>query len=221
MVSPNDFETIESLRTYVLLCIQKIGLTDSLKRKDPEMFTFFVELFGRHPEKERKGVDNLKDIQIRKFAKARVIKQLSDYQFWIVKEDGTEDSISWNTCVKSEVNPLGKRLNWAMRHAVEDQISAFKVRHRGERCQLCGSSENPTVDHIIKFRKLKDDFLAANPVHPTEFAKNAIAQEVFREEDFEFACLWKNYHREKAELRVLCLTCNQAIDNYGEGFVKV
>jgi hypothetical protein len=96
----------------------------------------------RHPEKERKGVPTLMDISIRRFPKINPRKnplEVTDYQFIVHKADGTEDSISWNTCAKGKANPVGKRLNWAMRRAIDEQIREFKTAHRGKPCEFCGS----------------------------------------------------------------------------------
>ena len=218
----SDFESGEELRNYVIGIIRQIGLCENLLSKNPAAFQFFKDLFNRHPEKERKGVPLLIDIHIRKFPKTnprKTLLEIADHQFWIAKSDGTEESISWNTCAKGEGNPVGKKLNWAMRQAVEPQIREFKTARRGSPCEFCGSHEKPTADHIKKFKDLKDEFLALRPDHPTEFAKNEFAQEIFRAEDEEFVRSWQEYHKVNATLRILCEPCNKKLDNYGSWWV--
>jgi len=216
MKYPEEFDTTDELRDYVIRLIRNTGLSISLKQTHPDVYIFFKSLFQRHPEKERKGVALINDISIRRFPKASPHGTLAvtDHQFFIIKNDGTEDSISWNTCVKGAIISVEKRLNWAMRLAIEDQIKDFKCKNV-KPCEFCGTTTNPTVDHIIKFKKLKDDFLILNPVHPTEFSKNNLAQEIFREEDNKYSELWQEYHRHTATLRILCKECNQKLDNYG------
>jgi hypothetical protein len=216
MKYPEEFDTNEELRDYTISIIRQVGLCKSLKQAHPDIYTFFVSLFQRHPEKERKEVSLITDISIRRFPKSSPHQPLavSDHQFFIIKNNGKEDSISWNTCVRGEINPVEKRLNWAMRCAIEDQIREFKSKNSNP-CEFCKANVNLTVDHIIKFKQLKDDFIILNPVYPTEFSKNELSQEVFREEDKEYSELWQKYHYINATLRILCKDCNQKLDSYG------
>ena len=71
------------------------------------------------------------------------------------------------------------------------------------------------VENLTLIKQLKDDFIILNPVYPTEFSKNELSQEVFREEDKYYSELWQNYHYTNATLRILCKDCNQTLDNYG------
>jgi len=106
-----------------------------------------------------------------------------------------------------------------MRQAIESQIIDFKIANKKTSCELCGTSANLTVDHVKKFKDLKEEFLLANPAHPTLFGKNSLAQEIFREEDAAFRLSWETYHKEHASLRILCKPCNQNLDAYGADFI--
>jgi len=220
MKYPEDFDTNDELLKYTISIIRQVGLCTSVKQKHPDIYTFFISLFQRHPEKEKKEVSLITDISIRRFPKSNPHQPLavSDHQFFIIKNNGKEDSISWNTCVKGEINTIEKRLNWAMRHAIQEQIRDFKNKNPNP-CEFCNATVNLTVDHIIKFKQLKDDFITLNPVYPTEFSKNELAQEVFREEDKYYSELWQKYHYSNATLRILCKDCNQRLDNYGANHV--
>lgn len=216
MKYPEDFDTTDELREYTIRIIRELGLCESVKQTHPDIYIFFKSLFQRHPEKDRKEVSLITDISIRRFPKANPRQPLAvtDHQFFIIKNNGTEDTISWVTCVKGEINPIEKRLNWVMRHAIQEQIRDFKAKNPTP-CEFCKATVNLTVDHIIKFKQLKDDFIILNPVYPREFSKNELAQEVFREEDKCYSELWQNYHYTNATLRILCKDCNQTLDNYG------
>ena len=216
MKYPEDFDTNKELLEYTIRLIRQVGLCSSVKQTHPDIYKFFVSLFQRHPEKDRKEVSLITDISIRRFPKANPRQPLAvtDHQFFIIKNNGTEDTISWVSCVKGEINPIEKRLNWVMRHAIQQQIRDFKARNPNP-CEFCNATINLTVDHIIKFKQLKDDFIILNPVYPTEFSKNELSQEVFREEDKEYSELWQNYHYTNATLRILCKDCNERLDNYG------
>ncbi len=217
MKHPEEFDTTEELRDFVVHTIRSTGLCKSLKNEHPEVYDFFLSLFQRHPEKERKEVALTTDISIRRFPKAKpqAVQPIQDHQFFLHRSNGTEDSISWVSCVKGAINPVGKRLNWAMRQSIEGQIREFRAAHPNTPCEFCHTYENRTVDHIKKFRDLKDEFLNAHPNHPTEFGKNELAQEIFRPEDAAFETAWQEYHRTHASLRILCKPCNMKLDNYG------
>lgn len=216
MKYPEDFDDKEELRDYVIAIILKTGLTPSLKTTHPKVYTFFESLFQRHPDKVRKEVSFLTDISIRKFPTTKYKKNLDvrDHQFFIIKNNGTEDSISWNSCVDMSVIAFEKRINWAMRYSIKEQIIEFKNSNKNKPCEFCGTYSDITADHIIKFKKLKDDFLSENPKHPTEFSKNKFSSDIFREEDIEFEKLWQEYHRKNATLRILCSSCNYKLDDY-------
>lgn len=216
MKYPEDFDDKEELCDYVIAIILKTGLTSSLKKTHPKVYIFFRSLFQRHPEKERKEVSLITDISIRKFPIAKDTKHLivSDRQLFIIKNNGFEDSISWNSCVNMSRTSFEKCINWAMRYSVKEQIFEFKNTNKNKPCELCGTYSDITADHIIKFKKLKDDFLSENPDHPKEFSKSKYGSEIFREEDIEFEKLWQEYHKKNATLRILCANCNDKLDDH-------
>ena len=214
MKYPDEFENTQQLRDYTVELILNTGLTPSLKKSHPKVYKFFVSLFQRHPEKDRKEVSLITDISIRKFPISRKYLKYKDYQFFIIKSNGTEDSISWNKSIIMTENEPEKIINWAMRDAVKQQIADFKKINKNKPCELCSSHLNITADHVIKFKKLKDDFLLENPEYPKEFGKNKFGSEIFRDEDIEFAKLWQEYHKKNAILRILCVYCNEKLDNY-------
>jgi hypothetical protein len=215
MMHPEEFESNEELRDYVIQTIRATGLSQSLAITNPEAYTLFEFLLQRHPEGEKTGVSLITDISIRRFPKAnkRGPLSVSDHQFFIIKSDGTENSISWNSCVKEKINPIKKRLNWAMRHTVEEEIKRFKRANQSEACRECGMYSNPTAHSVVRFKTLKYVFLKVCPLRPTEFDKNALGQEVLREDDIEFTQSWLEYHRENAILEILCKDCNQRSEN--------
>lgn len=217
MKYPEEFDTNKELRDYTIRIIRQVGLCKSLKLTHPDIYTFFVSLFQRHPEKERKEVSLITDISIRRYPISNFTPlAISDHWFFIIKNNGEEESISWETCITGEKYPIERRLTTAMRHAIDDQIRYFKFKNCEKPCELCGSLLNPTCDHIIKFKKLKDDFLILNSKRiPTEFSKNDLSQDIFCEEDIVFSEDWWCYHYDNATLRILCKDCNQKLDSYG------
>jgi hypothetical protein len=78
--------------------IEDIGVCPSLRVQRPGSYEFFRELFQHHPEAEKKRVEEIKDISLKKHGKGP-IKNYQDLQFHLHYEDGTSDSISWRKCV--------------------------------------------------------------------------------------------------------------------------
>ena len=216
MKYPEEFGTYDELRDYIINNIKQVGLCRSVKKSHPDIYKFFVSLFQRHPERERKGVALIDDISIRRYPISNFTPlPISDHWFFIIKNNGEEESISWEICITGEKCPVERRLTTAMRYEIDDDIGYFKFKNCEKPCELCGSSLNLTCDHIIKFKKLKDDFLILNSNRiPTEFSKNDLSQDIFREEDRGFAEDWWWYHHRNATLRILCKSCNQKLDNY-------
>ncbi len=213
MKHPDDFYDIKELSIYVYDIIKNTSLTSSLKKTNPELYKFFFYLFQRHPEKEKKEVDLIVDISIRKFPAAKKIVEHKDKQFVIIKSNGSEDSISWNKCVHKTVFNH-RKLNMAFRYAIKDQIWAFKNENKNKPCELCRTYNNLTADHVIQFYKLKNDFLLENPEYPEEFAEDKFGSVIFRREDVKFVKAWQEYHRKNAILRILCSPCNDNLDEY-------
>ena len=211
MIDPKNFISNDELKKYTIELILKIKECNSLKNNYPNEFIFFKKLLQRHPEKERKGVFELKDIIFSKFSKAQRILTYSDIQIFILKNDDTIVSISWNKCVKQQDNSNQQKLVWAMRHSIEDQVKLFK-KNNNKMCEFCGTTKYLTVDHIIKFKKMAEDFIDSNPDYPSKFDKNELSQEVFRIEDFVYKNNWQKYHEKYAELRILCQECNLGLE---------
>jgi len=215
-MNPNDFNTRIELRDYVVDLIKKVGITDSLKENYPDEYEFFKLLFQRHPEKDKKEVDLIDDIYVKPYIKANIkFLEITSHQFIIIKNNNTSDSISWVKCVNCQDTSIGIQLYRAMRSAISKQICYFKRMNKNKPCELCGALENLTVDHIIKFKKLKNDFLNLYPNYPTKFENDSNKDVIFCEKDFKYKELWRKYHYINAKLRILCMQCNRRLDNYG------
>ncbi len=107
---------------------------------------------------------------------------------------------------------MDPKLTDAMRNAVHYQIADFKNSHKLV-CELCKSEEASDIeaDHSTpKFRELRDQFLQGrrDSMIPTTFNKNTFNSADFKEEDGAFRKHRCEFHLQKANLRLLCKTCN-------------
>ena len=214
-ILPDDFVNSDDLKRYTTDLIMRIKECKSLRHEYPQEFLFFRKLLNRHPEKNKKGVYRLIDIEFRKFPITKKIIKYSDIQIFIHFKDGKSDSISWSKCIKGEDNPIQQKLVWAMRSSIKEQVQEFKATQVNVPCLFCNTNDYLTVDHIIKFRDIAKDFIDLYPNHPMQFQKNNLAQEVFRDdkEDQEYMKKWQDYHRQRAQLRILCIDCNVNLEN--------
>ena len=165
--------------------IQKLGVCASIRKKDIRAHTYFMKLFQEryvpdeeHPDK----LVGLIDFKIVRqpltqtlFEMGEISKESVKLEMGIIKEDGTEDSISWLNCYKG---PLTHR---------EKLISACKIAIHTHPIELERGSDT--------FRCV-DTFLEIEPIVPTKFAKNTFHQYIFREDDAEFRERWKKYYTE-------------------------
>ena len=104
-------------------------------------------------------------------------------------------------------------LQSALREAVRADIEAARAALPAC-CALCGSTASLAVDHVIPFRKVADEWLAANtPARPTRAPKTleTLCEEVsaawvLAPAD---ATAWSAFHAEQAEFEMLCAVCNR------------
>jgi hypothetical protein len=197
--------TKETIQTIIM----KLRVCPSVKTVSLQDYKILSELLQQHPEKEKKKVALMKDISIRRYpGRNRISGNSSDYQLWIIKTNGSEESISWTKCLSKKIDDETIKLSKAFRTAIDSQIKEYHSKNQNKICELCGSDKFIDVDHIIKFKTLRDNFLLLYPNHPKLFDKNKNAQEIFREEDREFSKAWQHYHLKEAKLRYLCHKCN-------------
>ena len=78
----------------VIYRIKFIRSSYSLKRKHPDQYEFFWNLFQTHPKREEKRVDEIKDIQLK-----WISWKHGGPVFTLIYNDGTKDTISWRKCL--------------------------------------------------------------------------------------------------------------------------
>lgn len=209
MFGERMFATQKEAEEYVRALIQKIGLRSSVKTYNEDLFCSLLDVLHRHPDSENK-LDDMVDISI-----VRNKLNRNAYEIHIIKTDSVED-ISWRQCISGKGKSCYKS---ALRYSIEDQIQLFKKTNNIDKCTLCGKSTNrkPHVDHIIHFEKLIQDFNSTNGMAiPTQFneSNDGTNRKNFTPEDELYANAWKEYHKNNAQLRILCSKCNLTREHY-------
>ena len=204
----NDFSSSKKLKQYVRKMIDDIGPCEDIKNKHPHYYLFLLELFKRHPKYEKKTA-NLINIKIR--YNPIFTKQL---EVLIEKKDGKIIDISaLNKCITGK---NGNDLLKAMRYAINPQINEFR-QNNNLICSICNSQKNPHVDHYIPtFKNLSTTFILNNKKIPYKFEDTLENTKCFRKKDNKFETEWIAYHKENAQLRILCRDCNCGTKNKNE-----
>ena len=198
------FASKKALEDHVRALLREVGVTDSIKTKNPSQYDFLLELFRRHPGYPDKIV-GMTDLAIQP---NRMTPQHLELN--LVK-DGELEDISWRLCVDAK----GKdHYKIALRSAITEQIHRFRSAHPAT-CEICSTSNRDVdyhVDHINHFEEIVYAFhetLESKGLHkPTEFINRTDNRKGFRPEDGVFEDAWKRFHEETARLRILCAPCN-------------
>lgn len=105
-------------------------------------------------------------------------------------KDGTIDVFSWNKRALGRVDTEHKKLRNILRESIVSDILAFKKD--AICCAICSRTEYLHADHINPFRDIVSDYIS-------EYGK---------ETNPEWISRWITYHKEHAQLQILCASCN-------------
>lgn len=129
--------------------------------------------------------------------------------FHLVRLDGSRITFSIKTCLDGRVGPW-TAFCYALRDAVSLEMLEWK-NHNGGPCELCGSTSDRQVDHRYPktFNFLAKEFAEERGIEPTEVKFQD--DPMWKLADAGLSSLWIQYHREHADLRILCGSCNSRI----------
>ena len=203
------YRTKGEFKKFVTSIIYGVGVCSDIKNTFPSEYEIILKILERHPEFADKTV-NMKNLKIQhnKLNKTAL-------EIMIIKKDDSQVDISWNIAIDGCLKGHKQCLTGAMRSSVQYQIRQFKSQN-GDKCCLCGKTENPHVDHNDEvgsaFDELAHNFINAHK-HlkiPTEFDElnDNTHRQTFKPNDNEFKNKWMSYHKQHAQLRILCKSCN-------------
>ena len=212
-INNKNFKSKEQIKKYFKNIKDKYDDNTLLKKQNEEEYNDVIALFKNHEEYEKK-TENMRDILIKR-------DYYRNKAFYIFKNDGSIEDISYihsiNCIGKTKQQILEKMtvkdLTQALRYCIKPQIYQFRENTNQTSCQLCNSTYKLEVDHIIKFEKIKKDFLRQTNLQiPTSFTDDSETHEhCFKDEDNEFSQAFFLYHSQHAQLRILCRRCNQKL----------
>lgn len=170
---------------------------------------YLFDLFTRHPLYERKVGSGVLRFEVR--------GSFAYKGFWFIRTDGSAEDFSFHKCINA--NPVSVHRSdvlKAMRNLIRYQI----VNYRNSLeptvvCELSNVVLNPRseghVDHIHPFIELATEFLKSCGIH--EFSNVALtyghtAQDQVTLTDLSLSARWKEFHQQRAELRLVSASAN-------------
>jgi hypothetical protein len=187
--------------------------TRDLARSHPDAFPFVWGVLSRHPDADTRLV-NVDRVILAMSTTGTYLRRTAFIQYL----DGSIEDISLrNKCITGRNPDPKRRLHAAMRSAVASQVSAFRRVSSGV-CDMCGTRGTENLMHIDhagpSLYGLADAFVdmmeAEQTRTPVTFEQGGqfSSHFGFTPEDSGYECAWSEYHREHANLRMLCLRCN-------------
>lgn len=127
-----------------------------------------------------------------------------------IAKDDPWTTFSWTGAIKGTRggdNIHGVRN--AMRTAVQPQAYAYANSVETLICSLCGSEDNPSVDHVGNaFHDISSQFLEEHGMPELVNANDGIGW-VFKDKHLEDR--WIEHHKQNASFRILCRSCNSKL----------
>lgn len=202
-----DFKTKKAMKEFVgEFMHMKLEKNEVLTDECIE-YNFFIELIETDENRDHDNIDFIKIMNNPMNRKA--------YHCTIEYEDGRSEPVGFLGIIdrlgnkRSKESAYKNSLAQAFRRSIRDQIHEFKKDNK-LKCEICKARnleyDKFHVDHIIKFRDLQKNFMEKGYDIPELEDDNINGGKKFK--DCEFVEKWKRYHQRKAELRILCETCN-------------
>jgi len=183
-------------QSYTYNLIKSIGICNSIKKYDLKAHNYFMKLFTtKYIPDDDENPDKIVGL-----VDFKIVRQKMDstkLEMGIIKENGTEDSISWLSCYDGPASNREKLVT-AMIVAVHNHPKEVERR----------KTTFPYIDSFLK-----------NNEPPQYFDKNEYNQRVFRIIDSEFKEKWKiYYHNNNKHICNICSPIKE--DNDGWTIVR-
>ena len=201
----NDYKTKKAKEDYVReVLYKKISECDDVKAKSKEDYDKLIEVLERHPDFKTKTNGMIK-IAIRRNKLNKKALEI------IIVKKNTEEDISWKTCITGKNKSPEEELLSALRSSISVQTRTF--RNQSELiCAFCDEPDNIHVDHYDPdFQDLVIDFHEKHKhiTIPYEFEDDPDTHcRKFHDVDNSYEEQWQKYHKDNANLRILCAKCN-------------
>jgi hypothetical protein len=169
---------------------------------------FLIKVLSHHHDFEKKCGVGIKHLEIRTNSSWNGPSK----GIWIIRNDDTEEDISWVTALKPDGRPSIKEdISNAARYEISSQIHDYHDNGDCSICELCKNDMSRYnilhVDHIKKFEDLFLDFLTIKNITYSDIQiKDLGVKSEFKDRDL--AKEWFDFHKQNATLRLVHKKCN-------------
>ena len=199
-----SFSSVEATRVCIANKLKKLyDDNDVLIDINHPDFDCLLYLLYNHPKCNEKIGVGVNCFKIHKNSVGNGLELL------IIRVDDTIDSFSYKKCITGKDFSKLQITKNAMRSSILPQLIEFKTNSENV-CNLCKTSSTKyEIDHSSPtFNELVNLFMIDYPILPLIFAKNNFNQDTFLD-DCEYKKNWEQYHKDKANLQLLCIPCHR------------
>jgi hypothetical protein len=194
VVGGQTFSTKKDLRAHVVALRSRYPTGTTLAGPDA---TFMVELVARHEHAEEKIGLGIRAIEVS-------ANSYGNPEFQIVRIDGSRTNLGVDKCVGTDSRSPLARFHEACRHAVADQIIAYKAVHLPPGV----SPDSMHVHHLPPpFATMVQTFIAERGIDVASIAYGSGEGGAFYEgvhfRDETLLADWSRYHEQHARLTLL------------------
>lgn len=208
--------TKKAIQAEIRAIVARSGIEKPLIGDD---LAYVLKVLQGHPEWESKKGCGIGHLVVRE---NKSYGRKTTFGFWIIREDDSEVDISWVEALSPTPHPTKVKL--AFRQLITHQVHDYRTTKTvggidGQVvCESCSQSvENPNanVDHRppSEFDDLVSAFLTERGLEFTfvEIAPNLDGQIGDRLKNGELAKDWQEWHRERADLWLICTPCHKLL----------
>lgn len=204
IIGDKEFKYKKDALNYYKAILNSYEPPHTVNEKD---FRDLVGLIEFRPDKEKKigcGIESIQVIEVRYKTKC----------FELTRKDGSKEIFSYLNCINGKSKPLAK-FNKTCRETISEDLRNVKQTYfkkfstKGEvKCQETGELckwEELNVDHRQPntFSVIVDRFIEVHRIDINAVQYTEIMDGVYHFTDIELAENFKNYHRDKANLRLV------------------
>lgn len=204
-IGNKDFKYKKDALSYYKEILNSYKFGETLNEKDKGEI---IELLSIHPDFKRKFDNGIKEIVVDK------IPKYNSKAFHILDYNSELEAFSYIKCINGNKPPL-TRFSGTCRDIIQDDINNVKLQYfkanskKGEvKCQETGDLckwEDLVIDHRQPntFSVIVDRFIEVNQIDITTIEYIEVFDGVYRFENDEISQKFREYHKDKANLRIV------------------
>lgn len=209
-VGNKEFKTKKDALNYYKEILNSYKIGETLNDKDKKDI---IELLNIHPDFETKFCTGIQEVIVNK------IPKYNSKAFFVLDNNSELEAFSYIKCINGSKPPLTK-FSCTCRDIVQDDINNVKLQyfktnsHKGKvKCQETGELckwEDLVIDHRQPntFSVIVDRFIEVNHIDILTIEYINVIDGVYKFKDEELCQRFRDYHKEKANLRIITKSKN-------------